>query len=53
VLFEPVTVCVPVQSPLAVQLVAFALLHVSVELPPLATLVGETLNVSVGAADGC
>jgi len=29
------------------------LLHVSVELPPLATLKGEALNVSVGAAAGC
>ena len=44
---------VPVQSPLAVQLVAFVLLHVSVELPPLDTLVGETLRFSVGAAGGC
>jgi hypothetical protein len=53
VLCEPDTDCEPVQSPLAVQLVALLLLHVSVELSPLATLVGDTLNVSVGAAAGC
>ena len=50
---EPDTACAPVQSPLAEQRVAFELLHVSFVLPPLATLVGDTLNVSVGAAAGC
>jgi len=53
VLAVPEVAFVPVQSPLAVQLVAFVLLHVNVELPPLDTLVGETLSVSVGAAGGC
>ena len=52
-LIDPDTACVPVQSPLAVQLVAFALLHVRVELPPLDTLVGEAAKFNVGAAAGC
>ena len=53
VLAVPDVAFVPVQPPLAVQLVAFVELHVNVELPPLDTLVGETLSVSVGAAGGC
>jgi len=50
---EPDTACVPLQSPLAVQLVAFVLLHVNVELPPLDTLVGDTAKFNVGAAGAC
>lgn len=46
----PETDCEPVQSPLAVQLVAFDEFHVNVELPLNATLVGEALNETVGAA---
>ena len=40
----------PVQSPLAVQLVAFVDVQVNVELPLNATFVGEALNETVGAA---
>jgi hypothetical protein len=43
----------PVQAPLETQLVALALLQVSVELLPLATLVGDAANDNVGAAVGC
>jgi len=50
---EPETAFVPVQSPLAIQLVAFVLLHVSVELAPFAMLVGDAENVTVGAVAGC
>jgi hypothetical protein len=50
---EPETAFVPVQSPVAVQLAAFVLLHVSVELAPLATLAGAAESVKVGAAAGC
>lgn len=39
----------PVQPPVAVQLVAFVVLQVSVDEPPLATVVGLAANVSVGA----
>ena len=49
---EPDTVLVPVQSPLATQLVAFEVLHVNVELPPLETLRGEAAKDTVGAAVG-
>ena len=37
-----------VQPPVAVQLVALVELQVSVELPPLAMLVGLAVNVTVG-----
>ena len=50
---EPDTDFVPVQSPLAIQLVALVLLQVSVELPPLATLNGDAAKFSVGAAAAC
>jgi hypothetical protein len=46
---EPLTNWVPDQAPEAVQLVALVLDHVNVDAPPLATLVGEALKVSVGA----
>ena len=41
---------VPVQEPDAVHDVAFAELHVRVDAEPDATLVGDALNVTVGAA---
>jgi hypothetical protein len=40
---------VPVQPPLAVQLVALVLDQFSVELPPLVTEVGVAVNDTVGA----
>ena len=46
----PLTVLVPDHAPEARQLVALVLDHVSVDALPLATLVGEALKVSVGAA---
>jgi hypothetical protein len=46
----PLTALVPLQDPLAVQLVALVVLQVSVEEPPLATLVGLAVSVTVGAA---
>ena len=45
----PPVALLPDQAPEAVQLVALVLDHVSVDAPPLATLVGEALKVSVGA----
>jgi hypothetical protein len=47
-LCEPVVASVPVQLPDAVQLVAFVELHVSVEEPPEAILVGDADSVTVG-----
>ena len=47
---DPLVASVPVQAPEAVQEVALVELHVSVELPPLATLVGLAVSVTVGAA---
>ena len=49
---EPLTNWVPDQAPEAVQLVALVLDHVSVDAPPLATLVGEALSVNPGAGRG-
>ena len=46
----PLTALVPDHAPEARQLVALLLDHVSVDAPPLATLVGEALKVSVGGA---
>lgn len=40
----------PLQSPDAVQLVAFVDVHVSVDVPPDATLPGDAVSVTVGAA---
>ena len=45
----PLVALLPLQPPLAVQLVALEALHVSVELPPLLTLVGLAEMVTVGA----
>ena len=45
----PEVAFVPVQLPDAVQLVAFVELHVSVEEPCAATVVGDAVNVTVGA----
>ena len=46
----PPVVLLPDQAPDARQLVALVLDHVRVDAPPLATLVGEALKVSVGGA---
>jgi len=46
---EPLTARLPDQPPVAVQLVALVLFHVKVDAPPLATVVGFAVNVSVGA----
>jgi hypothetical protein len=45
---EPLTAFDPDHAPDAVQLVAFVLLQVSIELPPLDTDVGFAPNVTVG-----
>jgi hypothetical protein len=42
---------VPVHAPEAVQLVAFVVDHVSFDVPPEATDVGDAENVSVGAVE--
>ena len=44
----PLAALEPLQSPLAVQLVAFVLLQFSVELPPLVTEVGDEVKVTLG-----
>jgi hypothetical protein len=49
-LWLPLTPLVPDQPPEAVQLVASALDHVRVELPPLATVAGLAVKDSEGAA---
>lgn len=46
---EPFTAREPVQSPVAVHVVAFVELQVSVELPLVGTDVGDAVRVSVGA----
>jgi hypothetical protein len=51
VLWEPLTALVPDQDPDAVQAVALVAVHVTVELPPAATLAGFALNDIVGAAE--
>jgi hypothetical protein len=38
----------PLQAPLAVQLVAWVELQFNIDVPPLATLVGFALSVTVG-----
>jgi hypothetical protein len=50
--WEPLTALLPDQPFAAVQLVAFAEIHVSVELLPLVTEVGLALSDTVGAGDG-
>ena len=47
---DPVSVSEPDQAPDAVQELALLELQVSVELPPLATLVGLAVSATVGAA---
>jgi hypothetical protein len=42
----PLSATAPLHPPEAVQLVAFAAVHVKVELPPLATVVGEADKVT-------
>lgn len=49
VVCDPLVALVPVQPPLAVQLVALVELHVSVEELPLTTEVGLALKVTTGA----
>lgn len=46
--WEPLTALVPDQAPEAVQDVAWVAAQVRVELPPLATVLGLALNVTVG-----
>ncbi len=48
VVAEPLVACVPDHAPEATQLVAFVLLHVRVEMPPLVTEVGLAVRVTVG-----
>jgi hypothetical protein len=50
VLSVPLVALVPLQPPEAVHEVAFVELQVSVEAPPLATVVGFAVSVTVGAA---
>ena len=47
----PDTALEPVHEPDAVHAVAFVAVHVSVDVEPEATLVGEAVNVSVGAGN--
>jgi len=48
----PLAFCAPVQPPEAVQPVAFVALQLSVEGAPLAMLVGDAVNDTVGAGSG-
>lgn len=48
---EPLVALLPDHAPEAVQLVAFVLFQLNVELPPLVTEAGFAANVSVGAND--
>jgi hypothetical protein len=45
----PLVGCPPLHPPDAVQVVAFVELQLSVEVPPVSTLVGFAVNVTVGA----
>jgi hypothetical protein len=45
----PLVATGPFHAPLAVQLLAFLVLQVSVELAPVPTVVGDALRVIVGA----
>jgi hypothetical protein len=49
VLCVPLVALLPIQPPVAVQEVALVELHVSVDEPPLATVVGFAVSVTVGA----
>jgi hypothetical protein len=46
---EPLTLLLPLQLPVAVQLVAFVEDHDNIELAPLAMVVGAAVSVTVGA----
>ena len=48
---EPLTALVPDQAPEAVHEVALVAVHVNVELPPLATVPGLAVKVTVGEGD--
>jgi hypothetical protein len=48
---EPPSAFAPAQAPDAVQAVAFAETQVNVALAPLATVLGPTLNCTVGVGD--
>jgi hypothetical protein len=52
VAFEPAVASEPVQPPDAVHAVALVEDQVSIELPPLATLVGLALKETLGAVEG-
>jgi hypothetical protein len=45
----PFRLCDPLQAPEAVHEVALLVVHVSVEVPPLATLVGFAVSETLGA----
>ena len=47
----PLVATAPLQPPDAVQAVAFAEVHVNVDIPPLATVVGDAASVTVGAGE--
>jgi hypothetical protein len=47
---EPLTALVPDHAPEAVQAVAFVADQVNVEVPPLATVLGLAVKLTVGAA---
>jgi len=48
---EPLVASLPDQAPVAVQEVAFVEVHASVELAPLATVLGLAAKVTVGVGD--
>jgi hypothetical protein len=45
----PLVATGPLQPPEAVQAVAFSEFHVKVDIPPLATVAGDAVRVTVGA----
>jgi hypothetical protein len=47
----PLIATAPLQPPEAVHAVAFAEVQVNVDIPPLATVVGEAASVTVGAGE--
>jgi hypothetical protein len=48
---EPLVALLPDQAPVAVQAVAFVEVQASVELPPLATVLGLAVKLTVGVGD--
>jgi hypothetical protein len=48
---EPLAALLPDQAPEAVQAVAFVAVQVKVELPPLATVLGVALKLTIGAGE--